>query len=420
MERALLVTVGFTVDKKEVWSIEDTAVELEELSGACSVEVVDHISCVRDRPTPNFMIGRGKAEEIAFICQEENLDVVIFSCELSGTQQRNLEDVIGKKTIDRTQLILDIFARRAKSPEGKLQVELAQLQYLLPRLIGKGLILSRTGGGIGTSGPGEQALEIDRRRIREKLDKLKNDLKNMSQHRDTIRKRRKENSIPQVALVGYTNAGKSTLLNALTRAGQIVENSLFTTLDPLSKSITLPDGENAVLSDTVGFLHDLPHNLIEAFKATLEETVGSDLLIHVLDASNPRVHDYAKSVQVVLDELGVGRKPSIIALNKIDLVDDQAWISKLIEDFPNSIAISARKGINLDLLLNRIADAFGERTQKIHIHIPHSRMDLVGLFYRQARVDDIQYTDKGIEIKLTISRLLADKIMQDKDIIKIN
>ncbi len=420
MERALLITVGFSADKKQGWSIEDTSVELEELSGACSVEVVDHISCVRDRPTPNFLIGRGKAEEIAFICQEENIDVVIFSAELSGTQQRNLEEVIGKKTIDRTQLILDIFARRAKSPEGKLQVELAQLQYMLPRLIGKGVILSRTGGGIGTSGPGEQALEIDRRRIREKLDRLKADLKQMSGHRATIRKKRKENSIPQIALVGYTNAGKSTLLNSLTQAGQIVEDNLFTTLDPLSKSITLPDGENAVLSDTVGFLHDLPHNLIEAFKATLEETVEADLLIHVLDASHPRVHDYAKSVQVVLEELGVGKKPTIIALNKIDLIVDLTWLNRLKSDFPNSIAISAKLGTNLDPLLNRIADAFGERTQKLNLRIPHSRMDLVDLFYRQARVDDIAYKEDGIEIKLTISRLLADKLLKDNDVKKVN
>ncbi|MCX5712825.1 MAG: GTPase HflX, partial [Candidatus Omnitrophica bacterium] len=398
MERALLATVGFTGDENEGWSLEDTAVELEELSNACLVEVVDHINCVRDRPTPNFLIGRGKAEEIAFICQEENIDVVIFSSERSGTQQRNLEEVIGKKTIDRTQLILDIFARRAKSPEGKLQVELAQLQYMLPRLIGKGLILSRTGGGIGTSGPGEQALEIDRRRIREKLDRLKNDLKEMSQHRATIRKKRKENSIPQVALVGYTNAGKSTLLNAITQAGQTVENSLFKTLDPLSKSITLPDGEGAVLSDTVGFLHDLPHNLIEAFKATLEEATGADLLIHVLDVSHPRVHDYALAVQAVLNELGVGDKPTIVALNKIDLVEDETWLNRLKSDFPDSVAISAKFGTNTDILLNRIADAFGARTQKLNIHIPHSRMDLVDLFYRQARVDDIQYKESGIEI----------------------
>jgi len=415
MERALLATVGFNSIKDD-WSMEDKALELEELAKTCRVEVVDHISCVRDRPTPNFLIGRGKAEEIAFICQEENIDVVIFGAELSGTQQRNLDEVIGKKTIDRTQLILDIFAHRAKSPEGKMQVELAQLQYLLPRLIGKGLILSRTGGGIGTSGPGEQALEIDRRRIREKLDKLKVDLKQVALHRETIRKKRKENEIPQVALVGYTNAGKSTLLNALTKAGQVVEDSLFTTLDPLSKNVSLPDGENVILSDTVGFLHNLPHNLIEAFKATLEETVGADLLIHVLDASHPRIHDYAKSVHAVLKELAADEKPMIIALNKIDLIDDEAWLNRLKEDFPNSVPISAKLNINLDQLLEMIAHSFSERTIKLNILIPHSKMSLVDLFYRQARVDDIQYGEEGINIKLTISRLLADKILQDKEI----
>src|SRR3989338_720490 len=286
MEKALLVTIKLK-SEADNWKIEDIALELEELVFTSGAEVVDNITCLSEKPTANFFIGSGKAEELAFLCQEQDIDTVVFSHNLSGTQQRNLEETIGKKTIDRTQLILDIFARHAKSPEGKMQVELAQLQYLLPRLIGKGIILSRLGGGIGTSGPGEQKLEVDRRRIRKRIDKLKSDLKQFSLHRLTMKKKRRENAIPTVALVGYTNAGKSTLLNALTSANQVISGSLFTTLDPLSKSLVLPNGEHIVISDTVGFLHGLPHHLIEAFKATLEEVIDADLLIHVLNKTPP-------------------------------------------------------------------------------------------------------------------------------------
>ncbi|MFZ2357192.1 MAG: GTPase HflX, partial [Candidatus Omnitrophota bacterium] len=323
---------------------------------------------------------------------------------------------IGKKTIDRTQLILDIFARHAKTPEGKTQVELAQLQYLLPRLTGKGVMLSRLGGGIGTRGPGEQKLEVDRRRIRKRIDRLKNDLKRHCLHRQILRKKRKENAIPTVALVGYTNSGKSTLLNTLTNAGQVVADSLFTTLDPLSKNLKLPNGENIIISDTVGFLHNLPHHLIEAFKATLEEVAEADLLIHILDASHPRVHELSKSVNSVLNELGVRDKPTIIALNKIDLISDPSWLFKLREDFHNSIPISAKLKSNIDALLSRIQENFQDKMVSIEIIIPHSRMDLVDLFYRKGQVKEIKYQQKGIKISLNLPKIVANKILQDKEI----
>jgi len=415
MERALLVTIKLEPEKDN-WRLEDMALELEELTATTGAEVVDNISCMRDKPTPNFFIGKGKTEEIAVVCQEELIDTVIFSHDLSGTQQRNLEEVIGKKTIDRTQLILDIFAHHAKSPEGKMQVELAQLQYLMPRLAGKGIMLSRLGGGIGTRGPGEQKLEVDRRRIRKRIDKLKDDLKHLSQHRLTMRKKRKENSLPTVALVGYTNAGKSTLLNALTQAGQIVSGGLFTTLDPLFKSLQLPNGENIIISDTVGFLHHLPHHLIEAFKATLEEVVEADLLIHILDVASPGVYEHSKAVFEVLGELKADKKTIITALNKIDLLDDKMWLGRLKEDFVNAVAISAKLKQNLDILLEKIQENFSARMTDLEIVIPHSRMDLIDLFHREGKVEEVQYLQKGIKIKLSLPKILSQKLLHNKEI----
>jgi len=415
MERALLVTIKLNSDKDN-WPIEDVAVELEDLVSTSGAEAVDNITCVRDRPTPDLFIGKGKAEEIALLSQEEGVDTVIFSHDLSGTHQRNLEEVIGKKTIDRTQLILDIFARHAKSPEGKMQVELAQLQYLMPRLVGKGIMLSRLGGGIGTRGPGEQKLEVDRRRTRKRIDKLKADLKNFSLHRLTLKKRRKEQAVPTVALVGYTNAGKSTLLNAFTNAGQVVSDSLFTTLDPLFKSLVLPNGEHIVISDTVGFLHRLPHHLIEAFKATLEEVVEADLLIHVLDVSHPRVYEHNQAVFAVLKELQADHKPMITALNKIDLLDDKIWLERLKEDFVNPVAISARLGQNLGFLSEEIQKNFSSKMTYLELMVPHSRMDLVDLFYREGKVEEIKYLQKGIKIKLSLPNIISRKLLHNKEI----
>lgn len=414
MEKALLVTIKLKSERDNNWSLEDITQEMEELSTTSGAQIIDNITCVCEKPTPKLFIGTGKAEEIAAIAQEERVDTVIFSRDLSGVQQRNLEDIIAKKTIDRTQLILDIFAKHAHSPEGKMQVELAQLHYIMPRLIGKGVILSRTGGGIGTSGPGEQKLEVDRRRIRAKIDKLKDDLKHVALHRETLRKKRRENAIPTIALVGYTNAGKSTLLNALTDANQVVADSLFTTLDPLVRNFSLSDGEKIVISDTVGFLNDLPHHLIEAFKATLEEVVQADLLIHVLDVSHKRVYERAKAVINVLRELGAEDKPIITALNKIDLLDDKTWLERLEKDFPHSIPISARLKENFDLLHKQIGKHFSGRMMSVEILIPHSRMDLVDLFYRQAKVQEIKYLQKGIRIKLNLPKLLYHKLCNDR------
>jgi GTPase len=415
MEKALLVSIQLKSDKHH-WRIEDISSELEELASSACVEVVENIICICDKATSNFLIGKGKVEEISIIANEEAVDTVIFSHDLSGTQQRNLEEAIGKKTIDRTQLILDIFARRARSPEGKMQVELALLQYLLPRLVGKGIMLSGLGGGIGTRGPGETKLEVDRRQIRKKIDKLKDDLKAFRLHRLTMRKRRKDNNLPVVALVGYTSAGKSTLLNQLTKATQITSDKLFTTLDPLSKSLQLPNGQNIIVSDTVGFLHELPHHLIEAFKATLEEVNDADLLIHVLDIADQRLYQHNQAVQSVLEELGAQDKHILVALNKVDLIGDRSWLKVSQKDFTNSIFLSAKTGENLKELIAKVQDYFSSLMLNLEIIIPHSRMELVDYFYRQAKVNKIDYLQEGIKINLSISRELYNKIGQDKDL----
>ncbi|HNW40073.1 MAG TPA: GTPase HflX [Candidatus Omnitrophota bacterium] len=415
MEKALLVSVQLKTDQHH-WRIEDISSELEELASSTCVEVVENVICICDRGTPNFLIGKGKVEEIGFLANEVEAEVIIFSHDLSGTQQRNLEGAWGKKTIDRTQLILDIFSKRAKSPEGKMQVELAQLEYLLPRLTGKGIMLSGLGGGIGTRGPGETKLEIDRRQIRKKIDKLREDIKAFRQHRLTIRKKRENNNLPLVALVGYTSAGKSTLLNLLTASKQTTSEKLFTTLDPLSKSLVLPNGQNIIISDTVGFLHDLPHHLIEAFKATLEEVTCADLLVHVLDAADQRLVQHNQAVQAVLEELGVQDKPTIGVLNKMDLVSDRSWLEVSRKEFPNSIFLSAKTGENLDALIGKISDHFAGFMLSLQIIIPHRRMELVDLFYRQAKVKKIDYLQKGIKISLDISRAFFSRLEKDKDI----
>jgi len=419
MEKALLVTIRFDSDRDE-WKVDDLTKELEQLVNSCRVEIVDHVISRPDKPQATYLIGKGKAEEIADLCYASDIDTVIFSHDFSGTQQRNLEEVIGKKTIDRTQLILDIFAQHAKSPEGVMQVELAQLQYLLPRLTGKGVILSRLGGGIGTRGPGEQKLEVDRRRIRKRIDKLRDDLKQLKVHRSTMRKKRKDEAMPTVALVGYTSAGKSTLLNVLTGAEQPTRETLFTTLDPLSRVCQLPDGEKIVISDTVGFLHQLPHHLIEAFKATLEEVIEADLLIHVLDISHKMAEEHSKAVYAVLKELGVDTKPTITALNKIDILEDKSWTNVWEKNIPDSVPISAKSKENLDTLLKKIQEEFSFRVVNLELKIPMKRMDLVDLFYRQGRVLEVKYHQKGINIKVNLPKSTAYKLLKDKDIEQVN
>ena len=353
MQGAITVTVDFK--KREEWTAEERAQELKELALSAGMKVVKEMIVRRDNIEPALFIGKGKAEEITKLCADEGIKVVIFNNDLNGTQQRNLEHIINRKVIDRTQLILDIFARHAHSNEGKAQVELAQLLYMLPRLTGKGVQMSRQGGGIGTSGPGEQKLEIDRRRIREKISRLKKGLENLSARRGMMRKKRERFGLPTIAIIGYTNVGKSTLINALTSSDVTVQDKLFSTLDPTVRRFTLPDKRAVLFVDTVGFIDKLPHDLVEAFKATLEEVVEADLLLHVVDISHPKVKEQSSAVYRVLGELKACDKPVITILNKIDKVENKAIIEKAMEHFPNPVPISAIKREGFSFLLDKIS-----------------------------------------------------------------
>ncbi len=407
-EKVLIVTVDF--HKRNSWPAEDIASELEELVTSCGGSVVSRVVCKCDKPTPNFLIGKGKVDEIAQLCLLEKIDTVIFSHDLKGSQQRNLEEIIKIKIIDRTQLILDIFARRAKSQEGTMQVELAQLEYLLPRLTGKGVELSRLGGGIGTVGPGETKLEVDRRRISDRIARLKRDLKDVSVSRKLTRKKRDDKNVATVALVGYTNAGKSTLLNALTDAHQVTHDGLFTTLDPLSRQYVLPNHQKIVLSDTVGFMYELPHHLIESFKATLEEVVSADLLLHVVDVSNPRFRNLHDAVVDVLKELESFEKPTITIFNKIDKLTDKNWLTDLSGSFPNIAYISALKKENLSELLEKISELLTPSVVKVNVKIPINRMDLVNMIHNEGDVHSIEYSSDGVQISATVPLKIANQI----------
>jgi GTP-binding protein HflX len=354
VNRAITVTVD--LGKREDWTAEERAHELRELAVSCGAKVIKDLIVNRDRIDPAHYIGSGKVEEIANICAEEKIDAVIFNNDLTGSQEKNLERTIKARIIDRTQLILDIFARRAHSNEGKLQVELARLLYMLPRLTGKGVEMSRQGGGIGTSGPGEQKLEVDRRRINSRMSRLKKELEGLSKRRAMMRKKRARNSIPSVAIVGYTNAGKSTLINALTSSGVIVQDKLFSTLDPTVRRFVLPGKNEILFIDTVGFIDRLPHNLIEAFKATLEEVSQADMLLHVVDISHPKAKEQSDAVYRVLEEIGAKDKPVITALNKVDKVSDKSLVDKALKSFVNPVAISALKREGLDGLVAAVVN----------------------------------------------------------------
>jgi GTP-binding protein HflX len=360
-EKAFLVGID-SKDSADGWSIDSSLEELSYLTKTASAEVVGRMSQKLERPSPTYYLGRGKLEELTNLKEKCSYSVVVFNDELSPRQQRNLEDTLKVKVIDRTALILDIFARRAQTREGQLQVELAQHQYLLPRLAGQWSHLERLGGGIGTRGPGESQLETDRRLIRRRIQHLQRQIEAIRRHRALYRRKRKESRIPVVALVGYTNAGKSTLLNALSRADVLVEDKLFSTLDPVTRRLDLSDGRQFLLTDTVGFIHKLPPSIVAAFRATLEELAEADLLLHVVDITHKNASEQLQTVQAILYDLGLGKKPQLTVLNKMDVaardqeeMNNLATISDLKPLDDNTITISALKGWGLGQLMRLIA-----------------------------------------------------------------
>jgi GTP-binding protein HflX len=408
MERALLVTVDLGKDKN--WTALERSAELGELAYSSGATVIREEVVRRRELTPNYFLGKGKAEEIRGICLDEDIGVVIFNNDLRGTQQKNLEEVILVKTIDRTQLILDIFARRARSNEGKVQVELAQLLYLLPRLTGKGVMLSRLGGGIGTRGPGEQKLEVDRRRIRARIAKLRKELDDLSSRRAIMRKHRSRFASLAIAIVGYTNVGKSTLLNALTRSAVVTEDKLFSTLDPTVRKFILPDHQKVLFIDTVGFLQDLPHHLIEAFKATLEEVVEADLILHLIDSSHQKAKEQAQVVYRTLEELGVRDKPIIPVLNKIDRVGNWIAVERAKGEFYDALAVSALSHEGFPDLIGRIQLYVEKFLVDVKLEIPVSDMKLVNLIYENGNVQKKEYRDDKVYIEARVPLRIKEMI----------
>ena len=380
--------------------------ELKELTKACDIPVLDMIFQSRSKIDPAFYIGKGKVLEIAHLRQTERANLIIFDDELSGSQVRNLEAALGAKVIDRTTLILEIFARRARSKESKIQVELAQLKYRLGRLQGLGTVLSRTGGGIGTRGPGEKKLETDRRHIRETIYDLNAELKKIKKIRETQREKRNKESIPKVSLVGYTNAGKSTLRNKLCEIAAQKESKekekvfeadmLFATLDITTRAIILSNKGVVTLTDTVGFVRKLPHDLVEAFKSTLEEVIYSDLLCHVVDVSSHYALEQIKAVEDVLSELGARDKDTILVLNKIDKATDEQLdvVKDAVKEY-KTIEISAKEGLNLEELLKLIEEKLPYKMKKCEYLIPYSRSDINSYLHRNGRVFEEDYRDEG-------------------------
>ena len=401
MEKAVLVTVD--LKERWEWPLEARAAELKELARSSGALIVAEMLCNKEKPTPDLFIGKGKFEELCQIVREEKASLVIFNNDLTPTQLRNIEEGMDDtRTIDRTQLILNIFARNARSVEGKVQIELAQLEYLLPRLTGKGIHLSKLGGGIGTRGPGEKILEYDRRRIRDQIAKLKVKLQEIEKRRAALRKTRSDAFLPSVSIIGYTNAGKTTLLNQLTNSKQLVADRLFSTLDPIARSYILPNNQKILFLDTVGFLHNLPHHLVEAFKSTLEEVSTADILLHVLDASNEKIHEQDESVYKVLKELKAEDKVIVNVLNKIDCVDNPDRIERLKKDFQDSVFVSALTGDGMAGLIDKIQDLLSGLVTEIKIEIPNNRMDRVNLIYENGKVNYREDRPESVYLEATV------------------
>lgn len=390
------------------YNVERSIAELKELIRTAGGETV--VVVVQKRPSPDSAtaIGSGRLEEMKQLCQDFEVDVVIFDLELTATQIRNIEDVLDIETIDRTMLILDIFAQRATTKEGKLQVDIAKYKYLLPRLAGMGKDLSRTGGIVGMrGGPGETKLELDRRHIRSRIESLESELKNIETRRKLLRSRRKKDGVLTAAIVGYTNVGKSTLMNALTEAGVLAENKLFATLETTSRSIILPDGRSVLLTDTVGLISRLPHHLVEAFKSTLEEASDSDVILHVCDSSSEDLEEQTKVTRQLLSELGCDGIPVVTVLNKSDISD---WNESYLPE--KTVLISAKDGRGLDKLLDEIVKALPETARRMTLLLPFSEAGLLAKIRQNGKIFSEEYTDSGIKVDALVDIRLINAAME--------
>jgi len=419
-ERALLI--GLERPGHDKWAVKDSLDELRELTESAGAEVLDIISQKRDTPAAPTFIGTGKASELAARCSETGANIVIFDDDLSPAQGRNLAEILGEniKVIDRTELILDIFAQRARTREGKIQVELAQLQYMLPRLAGLWTHLSRQRGGVGSRGPGEQQLEVDRRRVQEKIHRLEHALEEVQKNRRIERSGRQRLHWPLVSIIGYTNSGKSTLMNALTGANVLAEDKLFATLDPTTRKLRLSNNQNILLSDTVGFLRKLPHHLVESFKATLEEVVESDLLLHVVDVSHPQAREQIEAVEIVLKEIEAWGKPTVVALNKIDRLEtDATTLENFQREFDHAVPISAKNGDGLEILLDEMANQLKERRVDVTLSIPQNRAKAIALVYRSGYVTERAMDNGNVVLRAQIPKVLAGElkpfVVEDKE-----
>jgi len=404
-EKAVLAALRRPTQKR--FEVDESLDELGRLAESAGAEVVGRMTQDRPAPTPGLYFGKGKVDELRDWSERQGANLMISDDPLSPIQERNLGGSLKMKVIDRTALILDIFAQRARTMEGKLQVELAQLSYWLPRLVRQWRHLERLGGGIGTRGPGETQLESDRRIIRHRIQKIRGELQRVRAHRRLVRTRRKATGYPVVALVGYTNAGKTTLLNHLTGAGRAAEDRLFVTLDPTARLVSTPGHTPFVLTDTVGFIRKLPTQLVAAFKATLEELEEADVLLHVVDASHPALEDQAAAVESLLAELELGDRPMIVALNKTDRVEGGAPLRRLVERF-QGVAVSARTGEGVDDLLERIERTFRPRIERVVLRIPYRDGTALAQCYERGRVLARHDEPDGIRLEVELSpRLLA-------------
>jgi len=393
--------------KQRRFEVEESLDELGRLAESAGAEVVGRVTQERAAPTPKLYFGKGKVDELKTSSERQAANLVISDDSLSPIQERNLGGSLGLKVIDRTALILDIFAQRARTMEGKLQVELAQLSYLLPRLVGQWKHLERLGGGIGTRGPGETQLESDRRMIRHRIQKIRGDLNRVRTHRRLLRDRRKASGLPVAALVGYTNAGKTTLLNQLTGAGHMAADQLFVTLDPTARLVSRAGHAPFILTDTVGFIRKLPHQLVAAFKATLEELEEADVLVHVVDASHPGLEEQMAAVESLLTELELTGRPSIVALNKVDRLDADVALEALVDRF-DGVAISARTGAGVDRLLDRVAQTLGPRVERVILRIPYRDGTALAHCYGRGRVLARSDDADGIRLEVELApRLLG-------------